>query len=92
MPKKSTINAVDKVKFEQKIDNWKDKYEQEKKSNLVKILFAILGVLVVCVATYFGVETSETDFKGFKFQANALHYIGFALISIPWLSQLFKKR
>jgi len=79
-------------KQETKIESLQDENERLKRAMVLKIIFGVLGFLVVLVATYFGVKNSPANFAGVTFETNALHLFAAFLVGLPWVSDVFKKR
>ena len=85
-----------KKSTKEQVENWKDKYDKKcaeldslKKTNLLKIIFAILGLSVAFASSYLAFSMSDVSLENYKFTGNAMHVIGVLTIALPWLKMPF---
>ena len=85
-----------KKSTKEQVENWKDKYDKKcveiellKKSIILKIVFAVLGLSVAFLSSYLQFSMSNVSLENYKFTGNAMHVIGILVIALPWLKMPF---
>lgn len=85
--------TITKEKAIEKFEDYKEKYEQEKKANeyKVKIIFAVLGTVTAILGSYFKETAFAVNIGDSTFYAGPLLVFGIILTALPHVKNPLKK-